>query len=284
MWCGFCYLVQCVFLFTYFPVVDKHWILVSANREPVLFQKTVTSFIYWHSAPPTLRAPKPGSIVFTYFAFNFDCFPLPTVAFDSLMMGLCVFCLVAHQYGLWKWGADEGILQDDDWHDRALCHSGTITILLDRLYHDQCLLWWAPIHQSSLCFLYCTLVALWLVFPQVFFLSRAFLFLHAKSFYKMRMNQACSLFLGAWTEGHLCSCLMIFACIKTGKPTLPSSLAGTLQPVSPWRWLFSILVPFVLTVRGFKKRSLDRSGALGGECPLELKLQTQTINHACSRS
>lgn len=43
--------------------------------------------------------------------------------------------------------------------------------------------------------------------------------------------------------------------------------AGTLQPVSPWRWLFSILVPFVLTVRGFKKRSLDRSGALGGECP-----------------
>lgn len=40
---------------------------------------------------------------------------------------------------------------------------------------------------------------------------------------------------------------------------------GTLQPVSPWRWLFSILVPLVLTVRALKKRSLSRSGALGGE-------------------
>lgn len=56
--------------------------------------------------------------------------------------------------------------------------------------------------------------------------------------------------------------------------------AGTLQPVSPWRWLFSILVPFVLTVRGFKKRSLDRSGALGGECTPVPKLQTQMISHA----
>lgn len=42
--------------------------------------------------------------------------------------------------------------------------------------------------------------------------------------------------------------------------------AGMLQPVSPWRWLFSILVPFVLTVRAYKKRSLDLSGALAGEC------------------
>ncbi|XP_029969424.1 transmembrane protein 19 [Salarias fasciatus] len=42
-----------------------------------------------------------------------------------------------------------------------------------------------------------------------------------------------------------------------------SSLSGTLQPVSPWRWLFSILVPLVLTVRALKRRSLDRSGALG---------------------
>lgn len=56
--------------------------------------------------------------------------------------------------------------------------------------------------------------------------------------------------------------------------------AGTLQPVSPWRWLFSILVPFVLTVRGFKKRSLDRSGALGGECLPLPELQTQIISHA----
>uniref|UniRef100_A0AAV2IT41 Transmembrane protein 19 n=1 Tax=Knipowitschia caucasica TaxID=637954 RepID=A0AAV2IT41_KNICA len=42
-----------------------------------------------------------------------------------------------------------------------------------------------------------------------------------------------------------------------------SSYYGTLQPVSPWRWLFSILVPLVLTVRAVKRRSLDGSGALG---------------------
>ncbi|XP_069375698.1 transmembrane protein 19 [Paralichthys olivaceus] len=42
-----------------------------------------------------------------------------------------------------------------------------------------------------------------------------------------------------------------------------STYYGTLQPVSPWRWLFSILVPLVVTVRALKRRSLDRSGALG---------------------
>ncbi|XP_029901771.1 transmembrane protein 19 [Myripristis murdjan] len=42
-----------------------------------------------------------------------------------------------------------------------------------------------------------------------------------------------------------------------------SSYYGTLQPVSPWRWLFSILVPLVLTLRALKRRSLDRTGALG---------------------
>lgn len=42
-----------------------------------------------------------------------------------------------------------------------------------------------------------------------------------------------------------------------------SFFSGTLQPVSPWRWLFSILVPLTLTVRAVKRRSLDRSGALG---------------------
>ncbi|XP_076025560.1 transmembrane protein 19 [Genypterus blacodes] len=42
-----------------------------------------------------------------------------------------------------------------------------------------------------------------------------------------------------------------------------SSFYGTLQPVSPWRWLFSILVPLMVTVRALKRRSLDRSGALG---------------------
>lgn len=42
-----------------------------------------------------------------------------------------------------------------------------------------------------------------------------------------------------------------------------STYYGTLQPVSPWRWLFSILVPLVLTVRALKRRSLNYSGALG---------------------
>ncbi|KAM8909414.1 transmembrane protein 19 isoform 1-T2 [Spinachia spinachia] len=42
-----------------------------------------------------------------------------------------------------------------------------------------------------------------------------------------------------------------------------SSYYGTLQPVSPWRWLFSILVPLMLTVRGLKRQSLSVSGALG---------------------
>lgn len=42
-----------------------------------------------------------------------------------------------------------------------------------------------------------------------------------------------------------------------------STYYGTLQPVSPWRWLFSILIPFVLTIRAVKRRSLDWSGALG---------------------
>ncbi|KAJ8261758.1 hypothetical protein GJAV_G00158070 [Gymnothorax javanicus] len=39
---------------------------------------------------------------------------------------------------------------------------------------------------------------------------------------------------------------------------------GTLQPVSPWRWLFSILVPLSLASHGMKRKSLDHSGALAG--------------------
>ncbi|XP_022605050.1 transmembrane protein 19 [Seriola dumerili] len=42
-----------------------------------------------------------------------------------------------------------------------------------------------------------------------------------------------------------------------------SNYYGTLQPVSPWRWLLSILVPLVLMIRALKRRSLDRTGALG---------------------
>ncbi|XP_064198451.1 transmembrane protein 19-like isoform X2 [Anguilla rostrata] len=43
-----------------------------------------------------------------------------------------------------------------------------------------------------------------------------------------------------------------------------STYYGTLQPVSPWRWLFSILVPLSLASHGLKRKSLDYSGALGG--------------------
>ncbi|XP_036373874.1 transmembrane protein 19-like [Megalops cyprinoides] len=43
-----------------------------------------------------------------------------------------------------------------------------------------------------------------------------------------------------------------------------STYYGTLQPVSPWRWLFSILVPLILVSRAMKRKSLDHSGALGG--------------------
>ncbi|XP_066524992.1 transmembrane protein 19 isoform X2 [Hoplias malabaricus] len=39
--------------------------------------------------------------------------------------------------------------------------------------------------------------------------------------------------------------------------------SGTLQPVSPWRWLFSVLVPLILTSRALKRKSLDRGGAWG---------------------
>ncbi|NWZ45274.1 TMM19 protein, partial [Brachypodius atriceps] len=43
-----------------------------------------------------------------------------------------------------------------------------------------------------------------------------------------------------------------------------STYYGTLRPISPWRWLFSVLVPLIIATQGFKKKSLDHSGALGG--------------------
>ncbi|XP_061109046.1 transmembrane protein 19 [Conger conger] len=43
-----------------------------------------------------------------------------------------------------------------------------------------------------------------------------------------------------------------------------STYYGTLQPVSPLRWLFSILVPLCLASHGMKRKSLDHSGALAG--------------------
>ncbi|NWS70024.1 TMM19 protein, partial [Crotophaga sulcirostris] len=43
-----------------------------------------------------------------------------------------------------------------------------------------------------------------------------------------------------------------------------STYYDTLRPISPWRWLFSVFVPVIITTQGFKKKSLDYSGALGG--------------------
>lgn len=43
-----------------------------------------------------------------------------------------------------------------------------------------------------------------------------------------------------------------------------STYYGSLRPVSPWRWLFSVVVSVVISCNGFKKKSLDHSGALGG--------------------
>ncbi|XP_069812031.1 transmembrane protein 19 isoform X2 [Dendropsophus ebraccatus] len=43
-----------------------------------------------------------------------------------------------------------------------------------------------------------------------------------------------------------------------------SITASTLRPISPWRWLFSVIIPIVIISHGLKKKSLDSSGALGG--------------------
>uniref|UniRef100_A0A7M4EFF6 Transmembrane protein 19 n=1 Tax=Crocodylus porosus TaxID=8502 RepID=A0A7M4EFF6_CROPO len=43
-----------------------------------------------------------------------------------------------------------------------------------------------------------------------------------------------------------------------------STYYGTLRPISPWRWLFSIVFPLLISSQGYKKKSLDHSGALGG--------------------
>ncbi|KAM4838916.1 transmembrane protein 19 isoform X1 [Urocitellus parryii] len=43
-----------------------------------------------------------------------------------------------------------------------------------------------------------------------------------------------------------------------------STYYGNLRPISPWRWLFSVVVPVLIVSNGFKKKSLDYSGALGG--------------------
>lgn len=74
---------------------------------------------------------------------------------DNLMRCVCVSCVAAlpvcHYGRCWEGDADEGIRQDDDWHDRALCHSGTLPLLLGPLSLHQHLLWWVnPTWRVSL--------------------------------------------------------------------------------------------------------------------------------------
>ncbi|KAM4783992.1 transmembrane protein 19 isoform 2-T2 [Cyanocitta cristata] len=61
--------------------------------------------------------------------------------------------------------------------------------------------------------------------------------------------------------------LNLLICISLGfwiVSMTASTYYGTLRPISPWRWLFSVLVPLIIVTQGFKKKSLDHSGALGG--------------------
>ncbi|NXE22944.1 TMM19 protein, partial [Ardeotis kori] len=61
--------------------------------------------------------------------------------------------------------------------------------------------------------------------------------------------------------------LNLLICISLGiwiVSMTASTYYGTLRPISPWRWLFSIMVPLIIAIQGFKKKSLDHSGALGG--------------------
>ncbi|XP_072255125.1 transmembrane protein 19 [Pyxicephalus adspersus] len=43
-----------------------------------------------------------------------------------------------------------------------------------------------------------------------------------------------------------------------------STYYGTLRPISPWRWLVSVITPIIIVSNGLKKKSLDNSGALAG--------------------
>ncbi|XP_059834419.1 transmembrane protein 19 isoform X1 [Hypanus sabinus] len=42
-----------------------------------------------------------------------------------------------------------------------------------------------------------------------------------------------------------------------------STYYDNLRPVSPWRWMFSVMVPLIITSHAVKRKSLDRSGAIG---------------------
>lgn len=42
-----------------------------------------------------------------------------------------------------------------------------------------------------------------------------------------------------------------------------SSYYDNLRPVSPWRWMFSVIVPLIITSHALKNKSLDYSGAIG---------------------
>ncbi|TRY86614.1 hypothetical protein DNTS_018591 [Danionella cerebrum] len=60
---------------------------------------------------------------------------------------------------------------------------------------------------------------------------------------------------------------------QTASPGLLSSqevyAPDSRRPVSPWRWLFSVLAPLLITFRAFRRKSLDRGGAFGGTHVME---------------
>lgn len=203
MRCAFSYLEQSALLFTDSWAADKHWITVSTNGV----SKNVDLF---HESGSTLCARIQHDIATFYFSW----FPVAACVWDHHDLPSCVLCPVssAGQHGLWERGADEGILQDDDGHDRALCHSGAFPLLLDGLPHRQRLLRWAA-HAGS-CF-WQSSISLRLIFV-----------LRANE----RMSHWCSCFSGGTVED-LWSCLMILSRIKTGKPPLPSHLVPVCLPV-----------------------------------------------------
>lgn len=163
MWCAFSCLEQSAFLFTHSWAAAKHWIAVSTNRD---------SFIPRNC--DLFHLSTSSTAVQTSFCCSYFYFWPP-------IMPACVFCPTARQYGLWKRGADEGILQDDDWHDRALHHAGAFALLLDRLSRHQHLLWWAAVTPQwpifALAFvLHVALIGVLRGQARFAFFSKAFLF------------------------------------------------------------------------------------------------------------
>ncbi|XP_044611535.2 transmembrane protein 19 isoform X1 [Equus asinus] len=80
------------------------------------------------------------------------------------------------------------------------------------------------------------------------------------SAWRRRMRQVVKMIAGVAVLGLVLCVSLAFWLLSVAA----STHYGNLQPISPWRWLFSIVVPVLIVSNGFKKKSLDHSGALGG--------------------